>query len=87
MRSKDGLMACSRECMNKKTKCSRVDCRKWIDYPADFNCCLISVYEHGSMTLREVADRLGISFARVKQIESAALEKLKKRTPSLRLFF
>ena len=87
MRSKDGLMTCSRECMNKKTQCSKTECRKWIDFPSDFNCCLVSVYEHGNMTLREVADRLGISFARVKQIESAALEKLKKRTPSLRLFF
>ena len=87
MRSKDGLMACSRTCINKKSLCSKKECRKWIDFPDDYNCCLVSVYEHGNMTLREVADRLGISFARVKQIESAALAKIKKRTPGLRLFF
>tara|TARA_Y100000310_G_scaffold342423_2_gene445626 strand:- start:440 stop:586 length:147 start_codon:yes stop_codon:yes gene_type:complete len=40
---------------------------------------LIAIYENGRMTLREVAERLGISFARVKQIETQALEKLKKR--------
>lgn len=87
MRSKDGLSSCSRICMHKKQLCPEKDCRKWIDFPEDYNCCLISIYEHGNMTLREVADRLGISFARVKQIESAALEKIKKRTPTLRLFF
>jgi DNA-directed RNA polymerase sigma subunit (sigma70/sigma32) len=32
------------------------------------------------MTLRQVAERLGISFARVKQLETKALEKLKKRS-------
>jgi DNA-directed RNA polymerase specialized sigma subunit len=32
------------------------------------------------MTLREVAARLGISFARVKQIEKKALARLKTRT-------
>jgi DNA-directed RNA polymerase sigma subunit (sigma70/sigma32) len=31
------------------------------------------------MTLREVAERLGISFARVKQIETQAMNKIKKR--------
>tara|TARA_Y100000592_G_scaffold15530_1_gene22774 strand:- start:6618 stop:6740 length:123 start_codon:yes stop_codon:yes gene_type:complete len=29
------------------------------------------------MTLREIGDRLKISFARVKQIESGALKKIK----------
>jgi DNA-directed RNA polymerase sigma subunit (sigma70/sigma32) len=31
------------------------------------------------MTLRQVAERIGISFARVKQIESQALIKIRKR--------
>ena len=32
------------------------------------------------MPLRDVADRLGISFVRVKQIEDATLLKLKKNS-------
>jgi DNA-directed RNA polymerase sigma subunit (sigma70/sigma32) len=39
------------------------------------------------MTLREVAERLGISFARVKQIETKALNKLKKRVSLSSLLF
>ena len=54
-------------------------CKFWIDFKGEQNCTLISIYENGRMTLREVADRLGISFARVKQIETQALAKIKKR--------
>ena len=54
--------------------------RFWIDFKDEQNCTLISIYENGRMTLREVAERLGISFARVKQIETRAMEKIKKRT-------
>ena len=39
----------------------------------------VTVYEHGPLTLAETAKRMGISLSRVKQIEQAALEKLKKR--------
>ena len=77
---KDGLLKCSRHCMKENIDCDNKECRLWIDYPDEYNCSLISIYEHGSMTLRQVAERLGISFARVKQLESRALEKLKKRS-------
>jgi DNA-directed RNA polymerase specialized sigma subunit len=49
----------------------------WIDYKKDYNCVHETVFQHGSLTLREVADRLGVSFVRVKQIEDKAREKLK----------
>jgi DNA-directed RNA polymerase sigma subunit (sigma70/sigma32) len=52
----------------------------WIDYEDEMNCSLISIYQNGPMTLRQVGERLGISFARVKQIEESALIKLKRRT-------
>jgi len=77
---KDGLRECSRKCIKKKKQCTEVDCRFWVKYPDEFNCCLVSIYENGSMTLRQIGDRLGISFARVKQIESAALVKIRKRS-------
>jgi len=52
------------------------DCKHWIDYEKDLNCTLIAVESHGAMTLREVSERLGISFVRVKQIQDRAIKKL-----------
>jgi hypothetical protein len=77
MKNVDGLRECSRRCMKRKKECKDTGCRLWIDFPDEYNCTLISVYENGPMTLREVAERHGISFARVKQIETKALKKLK----------
>ena len=73
----DGLLLCSRTCLKKKRKCLKTECKYFIDYKSEYNCSLISVHKNGRMTLREVGDRLRISFARVKQIESAALKKIK----------
>jgi len=76
---KDGLKACSRICVDTQKECPEKDCRMWIDFPQEYNCCLISIHENGCMTLREIGERLHISFARVKQIESDALKKIRKR--------
>jgi len=73
----DGLLECSRICMKTKKECSKKDCKYFINYKEEFNCSLVSIHENGRMTLREVGDRLDISFARVKQIESGALKKIK----------
>jgi hypothetical protein len=75
---KDGLLTCSRVCMKKNISCHNGQCKYWIQYEDEFNCCLVSIYENGQMTLRQIGDRLGISFARVKQIETEALKKIKK---------
>ena len=56
--------------------CNKTACKYYIEYEDEYNCCLISIYENGPMTLREIGDRMGISFARVKQIESLALKKI-----------
>ena len=79
MKHEDGLLTCSRMCIRHDLNCEHTQCRLWIDYPDEHNCTLISVYENGRLTLRQVADRLGISFARVKQIETEALQKIRKR--------
>jgi len=84
---KENLLKCSRECINTKKRCDVADCRLWVDFEEHYNCCLISIYEHGAMTLREVAKRLGISFARVKQIETKALNKLKDNPDASTLLF
>ena len=73
-----GLRGCAKQCINKSAVCEQQSCRQWIDYPQDYNCCLVTVYENGPLTLRAIGDRLGISFARVKQIETAALLKMRK---------
>ena len=73
-----GLKACSLHCMTKKKECSQIECRHFINFPEEFNCVLITVFQNGNLTLRQTAERLGISFARVKQIEKKALLKLKK---------
>ena len=59
--------------------CDRRNCRLWQDYADDRNCTNVTVYEHGPLTLAETAKRMGLSLSRVKQLEQAALEKLKKR--------
>ena len=79
MKNFDGLTQCAREC--KEGKCCKVrECRMWVDYKDDKNCTLIAIYNNDQkpMTLREIAERLDISFARVKQIETKAFAKLKK---------
>jgi len=73
-----GLKECSKKCIAGKSVCKQSECRHFIDYPEDLNCVLITVFQNGNLTLRQTADRLGISFARVKQIEKKALLKLKK---------
>lgn len=75
---KDGLRTCSRSCMNSQKACEETTCRMWINFEKDYNCCLISIYENGAMTLREIGERLNISFARVKQIESKAVAKIRR---------
>ena len=77
MRNSDGLQSCARKCMELKAGCPVRECRHWIDFGDEYNCTLVAVYENGPMTLRKVAERLGISFARVKQIETKALNKIK----------
>jgi predicted transcriptional regulator len=67
------------ECLLNKENCAQTECRQWIDYKEDLNCCLIAVEKNGRMTLDEVSKRLGISYVRVKQLETKALNKLQKK--------
>ena len=66
--------------------CQDCKCRQWLDYEEDLNCTLIAVDKHGPMTLREVGDRLGISFVRVKQLQDVALAKLAAKNTKLKDF-
>jgi hypothetical protein len=73
------MRKCARTCVKDKKACDNQECRLWINYGDDLNCTLISVDNHGAMTLREIAKREGVSFVRIQQIEKKATAKLKKK--------
>ena len=64
--------------LESETKCNKEDCKLWIKYGKDLNCTLVSVKKHGRLGLKEVGERLNISYVRVTQIEKEAIKKLKK---------
>ena len=72
-------MDCKEECKLCSKECLSTECRNWIDYDQDLNCALIAVEKHGSMTLHEVAKRMGVSFVRIKQIQDLAMGKINKK--------
>jgi len=74
---------CRNECINENLSCENKGCKHWIEYDQDFNCSLIAIDKNGAMTLDEISKRLGMSLVRVKQIEEAALNKVKKRNRQL----
>lgn len=79
------LPQCAQLCKQTKTECPNHDCRKWIDYTQEYNCCLISIEEKGKggcekgLTLHEVAERLDINYLKVRQVEINALRKLSNK--------
>ena len=81
-------MKCYKQCESANESCKEKGCRLWIDYEEDLNCTMVAVNSHpeGNMTLREVADRIGVSFVRIKQIEEKALNKLGITGKGLRKF-
>lgn len=62
----------------RENSCQK-ECRNHIDYPDEYNCVLVTVRENDDMSLRDVAERMGLSHVRIMQIEKKALEKLSKR--------
>ena len=70
------MKSCLSTCQKLDVNCPIEECRNWISFPEDRNCVLETIEKHGSLTLREVADRLGVSFVRIKQIEDKALKKI-----------
>jgi hypothetical protein len=79
--NKEDLLVCAQQCIKDKESCDASGCRFNINYEEEYNCTLISIYMNGMMSLRDIAKREGISFARVKQIQDKALIKIRKRLP------
>ncbi len=69
---------CTKKCLEYNVSCpeENSDCRMWMDYEDDLNCVHTAVIRNGRMTLREISDRLGVSYVRICQIESATKKKM-----------
>ena len=48
------------------------------DFEEELNCVFESIEVNGDMTLRQVADRLDMSYVRVKQIQDNVMNKISK---------
>ena len=72
------MIECAKKCIESDITCPIKDCRCWIDYKDDLNCVNIAIKNNGAMKLREIAERLNLTPARVQQIEKSVLAKLKK---------
>jgi DNA-directed RNA polymerase specialized sigma subunit len=61
-------------------ECDKSECRNWINFGEDLNCAVVCARKNdGGLSLREVSDRMGVSFPRISQIEHAAFGKLKEK--------
>lgn len=74
--------SCLEACKTLNVSCPNSDCRNWINYEQELNCVLraVEIAEDDGiqLTLRDVSQRIGCSFVRVKQIEEEALKKINK---------
>ena len=72
------MKKCASECVKNNKKCKNKECRLWIEYGEDLNCSLVAIKRNGPMTLYQVADRLKMSYVRIKQIQDTAIKKIDK---------
>jgi hypothetical protein len=70
------MKKCLETCQKLNVSCPIKECRYWIKFEKDKNCIFQSISDNDSMTLREIADRLDISYVRVKQIQDKTLKKI-----------
>jgi len=58
--------------------CDQKACRNFINYEGDYNCAIVCARKNeNGLSLREVAERMSVSFPRISQIEHGAFKKLK----------
>ena len=57
--------------------CDQSGCRNFMKYEEDLNCAVVCARKNDNgLSLREVAERMGVSFPRVSQIEHGAFNKM-----------
>jgi ribosome-binding protein aMBF1 (putative translation factor) len=58
--------------------CDQTECRNFMNFEEDFNCAVVCARKHeNGLSLREVAERMSVSFPRISQIEHGAFRKLR----------
>ena len=62
-------MICLEKCKELDVSCPNEECRMWIPHEKEYNCVHETVRRNGNLTLREIAERLNLSFVRIKQIQ------------------
>ena len=72
------MIECAQMCKDLEVSSPNKECRQWMDFEEDLNCVRIASHKHGDMTLSQVGERLGLTSARIQQIEKGALAKMKK---------
>tara|TARA_R110002020_G_scaffold4904_6_gene21076 strand:+ start:560 stop:868 length:309 start_codon:yes stop_codon:yes gene_type:complete len=70
---------CFDMCIDNEVSCPVNDCRYWINYEEDLNCAIVCANQNGPLSLREISDRMGVSFVRIKQIQDLIVDKFTKR--------
>ena len=79
------MRSCCNCCITNDVGCPVRECRYWIDYKGDLNCCLIAIEKNGAMTLSQVADRMGgTSGPAIKQIQDKTLKKVNKKLKNIK---
>lgn len=72
-----------RECVLDKilnnNVCEEKECKYYVECEKEKNCTFVAIENHGPMTLREVAEIMGLSHVGVKFIEERALDKIRKK--------
>ena len=71
-------MNCKDICKSFNHACQVKECKHWIEFEEDLNCDRIAIEKNGAMTFAQIAERLGLSAPRIKQIEDKVLKILKK---------
>ena len=71
-------MKCLDTCKELDVSCPVDQCRSWIPYEKEYNCLHETLNRTDSLTLREIAERMNLSFVRIKQIQDKAVSKIKK---------
>ena len=80
-KKEDGeLRDCCKACQEYNYPCPCDDCKQWMNYEEDLNCCLVAIEKNGPMSPREVAKRLKMTVLEVKKVEEIASQKVRRRS-------
>ncbi len=71
-------LKCVTACQNTNSQCLNKVCQYWLNYPKELNCTFVSIETNGPMNLREISERMELTFPRIQQIEKKAIAKIRE---------